>query len=71
MATIIGFNTTVKNIISEVQKLDDIEQQSILAYLRAKKMQKKPQKNLTAIPSRLSMKTIDAIKHKSRQDARK
>jgi hypothetical protein len=46
MATIVAFNTTIKRIVSEIEKFDKIEQESILAYLRAKRMQKQPASKL-------------------------
>jgi hypothetical protein len=69
MAIIIAFNITVKKIISEVEKFDKIEQESILAYLRARRIQKQPKRALVSAPKSLSMATIDTIKHKSRQNA--
>ncbi len=71
MAAIVAFNTTVKNIVSEVVKFDKTEQESILAYLRARRIQKKPARKLVTDPKPLTMATIDAIKHKSRKSAGK
>ena len=67
MATIVAFNTTVQRIISEVEKMDHLEQESILAYLRARKVQGRPAKNLASIAKPLGMSTINSIKHKSRK----
>jgi hypothetical protein len=71
MATIIAFNTTVKNIITEVNQFDEIEQLSILAYLKAKRLQTRKSPLVVKKAVNISMATIDAIKHKSRKDAGK
>ncbi len=71
MATIIAFSTTVERIINEVEKFDEIEQESILASLRARHILKQPRKNIAYVAKPLSMATIDSIKHKSRQNAGK
>jgi len=71
MAKIIAFNATIKKIVSEVEKFDEIEQKSILASIRARQILKKPIKHIAAISKPLSMATIDSIKHKSRQNAGK
>jgi hypothetical protein len=71
MATIIAFSTTVEKIINEVEKFDEIEQESILASLRARYILKHPGKNIASISKPLSMAAIDSIKHKSRQNAGK
>jgi hypothetical protein len=71
MATIIAFSTTVERIINEVEKLDEIEQESILASLRARQILKQPRKNIASVAKPLSMTAIDSIKHKSRQNAGK
>ena len=66
MYQIIAFNTTIKCIVNEVEKFDAIEQQSILAYLKAKRLQLKRPKPVSKPAKPLSMATIDSIKHKSR-----
>ena len=71
MATIIAFNTTLERIIKEVEKFDEIEQESILASLRARQILKQPRKNISSIAKPLSMSAIDSIKHKSRENAGK
>jgi hypothetical protein len=71
MANIVAFNATVKSIVIEVEKFDKTEQESILAYLRAKRLQKQPRRNISVRQKPLSMASIDAIKHKSRQGAGK
>lgn len=64
-------DTIIKNIVNEVEKFDQTEQESILAYLRAKRMQKQPRPRLAARQKPLSMAAIDAVKHKARKDAGK
>ena len=71
MSSIVAFNTTVKNIVSEVVKFDKTEQESILAYLRARRMRKQPIQKTVKIQKPLNMAAIDAIKHKSRKSAGK
>lgn len=71
MATVIAFKTTLESIVDEVEKFDKVEQESILAYLRAKRIQKKPRRKLASENKPLSMASIDAIKHKSRRGAGK
>jgi len=71
MSAIVAFNATMKNIVSEIEKLNRTEQQSVLAYLRAKGLQKLPVRNFALKSKPLSMATIDAIKHKSRKGAGK
>jgi hypothetical protein len=71
MSAIVAFNTTVKNIVNEIVKFDKTEQESILAYLRARRIQKRPARKLAADQKPLSMATIDAIKHKLRRSAGK
>jgi hypothetical protein len=71
MAIIIAFNSTVKNIVSEVEAFDRTEQESILAYLRARRMQKQPVRNFVIKQKPLSMASIDAIKHKTCKGAGK
>jgi hypothetical protein len=61
----------VEKIIKEVVKLDEIEQESILASLRARHILKQAGKNIASIAKPLSMAQIDRIKHKSRQNAGK
>jgi hypothetical protein len=68
---IIAFNTTVKKIVTEVEKFDLVEQQAILAYLKAKQLQGKPAKKLAPGFKAPSLTTIDSIKHKSRKNAGK
>ena len=69
MAPIIAFSTTVEKIIKEVKKLDEIEQESILASIRARHILKQTKKPIASISKPLSMARIDSIKHKSRQNA--
>jgi hypothetical protein len=71
MATIIAFKTTIENIVNEVEKFDGIEQESILAYLRARRIRKKNGPKLASAVKPLSMTAINTIKHKSRQSAGK
>ncbi|MCW3126751.1 MAG: hypothetical protein JWO03_2409 [Bacteroidetes bacterium] len=68
---IVAFNVTVKNIMSEVKRFDEIEQLSILAYLKARRIQARQQKPISAKAVSISLATIDAIKHKSRKHAGK
>jgi len=50
-------------------KFDKTEQESILAYLRARRIKKHPLKKIGIPLKPLSMAAIDAIKHKSRKSA--
>jgi hypothetical protein len=69
MTTLVAFNTTLKNIVTEVEKFNQLEQESILAYLRARRLEKRTPKLIGFAQKPLSMATIDAIKHKSRKSA--
>ncbi|MBS1593042.1 MAG: hypothetical protein JST90_01875 [Bacteroidetes bacterium] len=68
---IIAFNTIVQNIVKEVEKFDELEQQAILAMLRARNFKKTDLGPFVKRKARISMETIDAIKHKSRRNAGK
>ena len=69
MPNIMTFNATIKDIVCELEKLNKAEQESILGYLRAMRVQKLPKRNFTVIAKPLSMSAIDAIKHKTRKSA--
>ena len=71
MSTVVAFNATIKSIVNEVEKFDKTEQESILTYLRARRIKKLPQRNFVTNPKPITMATIDAIKHKSRLNAGK
>lgn len=70
MAIVITLNDTLQSIVSEVEEMDKVEQQSLLAYIRALRISRKgknpvPVGNPNLKP--LTMEEIDEIKHKSRK----
>ena len=69
MAVVI-FNNTIESIISEVQKLSNLEQKEILTQIRIMRLMKEPRKSFVK-PEKgvkpLTMAQIDRIKHESRK----
>ena len=69
MAVVI-FNSSIESIVSEVQKLSDLEQKEILAFIRMRRLMKEPRKSFVK-PEKgvklLTMAQIDRIKHESRK----
>lgn len=66
--TVLILNNTLQSILLEVESLDSIEQKAILAYIKAKKLLFSKKKPLNPSHRKaLSLKEIDAIKHKSSQ----
>ena len=70
MAIIIDINENLQQILQEAEKLTDLEQKEMLAYMRILNMKKtkrrpiaKPKKGLKP----LTMEEIDRIKHESRK----
>lgn len=70
MALIIKLNKTVEELLREVDKLEALEKESVLAYARAFNQRRKrrkpiaqPEKNVKPI----TMAQIDKIKHLSRK----
>ena len=69
MAIVLTLNENLEQIIMEAEKLDDLEQKEILAYMKTLNLKKKKRKPI-AKPEKglepLSMEDIDRIKHESR-----
>lgn len=67
MALIINLNKITEQLLYEVDKLDVLEKQSVLAYVRALKLKREKRKPV-ANPGKdvkpLTMIEIDEIKHK-------
>lgn len=70
MALIIKLNKTIEELLQEVDMLEPLERESVLAYARAFNLKRKkrkpisqPEKNVKP----LSMAQIDKIKHLSRK----
>lgn len=66
MALIIQLNKTTEELLQEVDKLEQIEKESVLAYVRAlnlKRKKSKPISNPEKGVRPLSMAQIDKIKH--------
>ena len=70
MALIINLNKATEELLEEVDKLDVMEVQSVLAYVRALNLKKRKRK-LIARPEKgvkpLTMAQIDKIKHEVRK----
>jgi hypothetical protein len=70
MALIINLNKITEELLWEVDKLESLEKQSVLAYVRALKLKRKKSKPI-ANPEKgvkpLTMAEIDKIKHKVRK----
>lgn len=70
MALIIQLNKTVEELLQEVDKLEPMEKESVLAYARALNLKRKKRKPI-AQPEKdvkpLTMSQIDKIKHLSRK----
>jgi hypothetical protein len=63
-------NNTILLIVTELKKLDSIEQKEFLAQLRAKRLfrrKARPLANLSKSVKPLTMAEIDRIKHLSRK----
>jgi len=69
MAIIFAENKILQNILTEVQKMDKVEQKSILAYIRAMRIVKsgKNPVPVKAVKKTLTMAQIDRIKHLARK----
>lgn len=70
MALIIQLNKTIEELLQEVDKLEPLEKESVLAYARAFNLKRKKRKPIaqpeeTAKP--LTIAQIDKIKHLSRK----
>jgi len=69
MALIINLNKTTEELLKELDKLEPLEKESVLAYIRALNMKKKKRKPI-ASPEKnikpLTMAGIDKIKHIAR-----
>ena len=70
MALALTINGTIKNIVKELAKLSSLEQEEVLAQLRAARLARKPAKSF-AKPAKgikpLSLEEIDRIKHEVRK----
>jgi len=70
MSIVLTLNQNIEQIIIEAEKLDDLRQKEVLAYLRVLNTDKKKKKPI-AKPAKglkpLSMEDIDTIKHESRK----
>ncbi len=70
MAILLTLNENIEQIVVEAEKLTDLEQKEILAYLRtlnSKKGKRKPVAKPAKGAKPLSMEEIDRIKHESRK----
>lgn len=70
MAIIIQLNKTIEELLKEVDRLEPLEKESVLAYARAFNLKRKkrkpiaqPEKNIKPI----TLQEIDKIKHLSRK----
>lgn len=70
MALIINLNKTTEELLQEVDKLEPLEKQSVLAYVRTLNLKRKKRKPI-ASPEKgvkpLTMSQIDKIKHTARK----
>ncbi len=66
MALIINLNKTIEELLQEVDKLEPLEKESVLAYVRTINLKRKKRKPI-AQPEKgvmpLTMAQIDKIKH--------
>jgi len=66
MALIINLNKTTEELLQEIDKLEPLEKESVLAYIRALNIKRKKRKPI-ASPEKgvkpLTMAQIDKIKH--------
>ena len=66
MALIIDLNKTTEELLRQVDKLEPLEKESVLAYVRALNLKRKKRKPI-ASPKKnvkpLTMEQIDKIKH--------
>jgi hypothetical protein len=70
MALIIQLNKTTEELLHEVEKLEQIEKESVLAYVRAlnlRRTKSKPMANPEKGVRPLSLAQIDKIKHEVRK----
>jgi len=69
MALIINLNKTTEELLQEIDKLEPLEKESVLAYIRALNLKRKKRKPI-ASPEKdvkpLIMARIDKIKHIAR-----
>lgn len=69
MALIINLNKTTEELLQEIDKLEPLEKESVLAYIRALNLKRKKRKPI-ASPEKdikpLTMARIDKIKHIAR-----
>lgn len=69
MALIINLNKTTEELLQEVDKLEPLEKESVLAYVRTLNLKRKKRKPI-ASPEKdvkpLTMAQIDKIKHITR-----
>ncbi len=69
MALIINLNKTTEELLQEVDKLEPLEKESVLAYVRTLNLKRKKRKPI-ASPGKdvkpLTMAQIDKIKHITR-----
>jgi len=66
-------NSIIQDIVEEVKLLDELEQRTLLTRLRVQKLATKKWKPISKAKGikPLSMKQIDQIKHKARENAGK
>jgi hypothetical protein len=70
MALVLKLDDTAEAIIKEVDRLDQVDKKSVLAYVRAlnlRKTKKKPIINSSQKLKPLTMSQIDRIKHEVRK----
>jgi len=70
MALIIQLNKTIEDLLQEVDKLEPLEKESVLAYGRAFNLKRKKRKAISQPEENaepLTMSQIDKIKHLSRK----
>lgn len=66
MALIINLNKTIEELLQEVDKLEPLEKESVLAYVRTLNLQRKKRKPIAQREKGvkpLTMAQIDKIKH--------